>query len=191
MCFFDEFCVMDDDDDLCYVCKQCTQQTMKKLTVNDLEYALKTKQKKTCNWSTAHAHQDYPPKISSKSKYLHTFYTHTHAIIAFIHSVWLKNLQCSTYFHLFVEPSSLFRVSATRNLRDSAVCATATNQQWPNKTNDWSKFIHKWLKKYLFIRIHKWMHISNICILFIQNACHYAENWRCKRERGRERERER
>lgn len=137
---------------------------------NDLEYALKNGEKNTCNWSTASTHQDYPPKISPKSKCLHTCYALTHAIVFqslfsvfyMVAKICNAHSQISIYFCWTI---IIISVSATWNLRNSAVCHTATNQQWPNKTNDWSKFIHKWLKKCICIQMH--IHTSE-CIAHLK-----------------------
>lgn len=126
---------------------------------SDLEHVLKKKMQLKYR-----VHQDYPPK-TLRNRNVFTHFTHTHAIIPF-YSIWSKirnayiviNYMClssniSIYLlnHYFVAQQEIW------------LCHRPINN---DRTNDWSKFIHKCT--------------SNICI-YIQNACRYTNN---ETERG-------
>lgn len=141
--------------------------------------------KKTRNWSTAH--QDYPPKISPKSKCLHTFYARTralHFLFSMVEQKFAMPIHCYnivhelTSIHLFaVPPSSLFQFRQQENLRNISAVPPTTNQQWPHKTNDWSKNLLFTNVQIVFVYVHEWMHIKYLHII-------YSKCVRWEKERG-------
>lgn len=184
------FFVMDDDD-LCYV--SVYKQSNAHFTSNNETngewsgICIEEWMKKTRNWNTAH--QDYPPKISPKSKCLHTFYARTrtralHFLFLMVEQKFAMPIHCYnivhelTSIHLFaVPPSSLFQFRQQENLRNISAVPPTTNQQWPHKTNDWSKNLLFTNVQIVFVYVHEWMHIKYLHII-------YSKCVRWEKERG-------
>lgn len=161
---------------------------------NDLEYALKRnnkRKKSSLQLKYRHAHIKIIHQKSLRNRNVFTHFMHAHAhshstLFHFFYSRWPKNLQCPFICWTTIIIISVF--GNKRNLRNIRRCATDQSTMTANKTNDWSGIKNLFTNAqivYLFnVYTCTTECTSNICILYIQNACHYK---RRERERGRPR----